>query len=239
MAGLYEGGNEPAGSLKISLGIIDFEFWRPIFRQNWARLEPYKTLSIKLERERHPFWSDTAIKKEAKRRFEKAARKFLYSSLKSVKEMRPNSQWGYYMYPYCFNYSPDNMTPYCPRQVQIENDEMNWLFSLTDTMYPSIFLRKNLLLTKIQLNFFVKGRLGEALRIADKIDEPKPTVNAHFWYKYKDVDQFVSEVNTNLKLNYIRLNPWRKNPWNAKVNKITVDLTFTCLSRGELSSNND
>lgn len=36
--------------------IIDFESWRPIFRQNFGSLKPYKDLSFKIEQQNHPFW---------------------------------------------------------------------------------------------------------------------------------------------------------------------------------------
>lgn len=44
--------------------IIDFESWRPIFRQNFGSLVPYKDLSYKIERERHPFWIKSRQEKE-------------------------------------------------------------------------------------------------------------------------------------------------------------------------------
>lgn len=37
--------------------IIDFESWRPIFRQNFGVLKSYKDLSYQIERQNHPFWS--------------------------------------------------------------------------------------------------------------------------------------------------------------------------------------
>jgi hypothetical protein len=39
------------------LVVIDFESWRPIFRQNWGTLLPYKDVSYQIEQERHPFWA--------------------------------------------------------------------------------------------------------------------------------------------------------------------------------------
>lgn len=104
------------------IGIIDFESWRPIFRQNWASLEPYKTLSIKLEREKHPFWSEAAVKKEAKRRFEKSGRIFMEETLKMAKKLRPKAKWGYYGYPHCFNQTPGQQSVHCNRQTMMEND---------------------------------------------------------------------------------------------------------------------
>lgn len=37
--------------------IIDFESWRPIFRQNFGVLKEYKELSYKIEQKNHPFWT--------------------------------------------------------------------------------------------------------------------------------------------------------------------------------------
>lgn len=36
--------------------VIDFESWRPIFRQNFGVLTPYKDVSYQIEKKRHPFW---------------------------------------------------------------------------------------------------------------------------------------------------------------------------------------
>jgi hyaluronoglucosaminidase len=60
---------------------------------------------------------------QATRRFEKAAHDFMLSTLELLKQMRPSGLWGYYTFPYCFNYTPKNMQPSCPVQVQHENNE--------------------------------------------------------------------------------------------------------------------
>jgi hyaluronoglucosaminidase len=60
---------------------------------------------------------------QATRHFEKAARDFMLLTLELLKQMRPSGQWGYYTFPYCFNYTPKNMQPSCPVQVQHENNE--------------------------------------------------------------------------------------------------------------------
>lgn len=44
--------------------VIDFESWRPIFRQNFGELKPYKEVSFNIERQRHPFWSKASIESE-------------------------------------------------------------------------------------------------------------------------------------------------------------------------------
>ena len=60
---------------------------------------------------------------QATRRFEKAAHDFMLLSLELLKQMRPYGQWGYYAFPYCFNYTPKNMKPSCPAEVKHENNE--------------------------------------------------------------------------------------------------------------------
>lgn len=44
--------------------IIDFESWRPIFRQNFGDLTPYKDLSFKIEKQHHPDWTEKKQKSE-------------------------------------------------------------------------------------------------------------------------------------------------------------------------------
>jgi hyaluronoglucosaminidase len=46
--------------------IIDFESWRPIFRQNFGSLKAYKDVSIQVERQRHPFWTKGSIENEVR-----------------------------------------------------------------------------------------------------------------------------------------------------------------------------
>lgn len=183
------------------VGVIDFESWRPIFRQNWASLEPYKTLSIKLERERHPFWSDAAIKKEAKRRFEKHGRIFMEETLKMAKKLRPKAAWGYYGYPHCFNQTPGQPSAHCNRQTMLENDGMSWLFELEDVHMPSVYLRQQI--KEVDRAGFVKGRVSEALRIAEK-SARKQRVLPYTWFKYQDHrDNFVSKKDTESTINTI------------------------------------
>lgn len=109
-------------SISLGNGIIDFEQWRPVYRQNFGNLTDYKTVSIALEKKKHPFWPSKWIEKEAIFRFEQAARDFMETTLMVAKFLRPNATWGYYAYPYCFNMSPNNMKRQCPKEVIAEND---------------------------------------------------------------------------------------------------------------------
>lgn len=65
---------------------------------------------------------------------------------------------------------------------------MYWLFSETTAYYPSLYLKYNdMYSTKRQR--FIKGRLEEALRVAQGVP-----VYPYVWYKYHDNHQFVTKV---------------------------------------------
>ncbi|CAH1404349.1 unnamed protein product [Nezara viridula] len=104
------------------VGVIDFEHWRPIWRENWGILDKYRQHSIKIEKEKHPFWSKSAIENRAIQRFEKAASRFIDETLSKAMKLRPRGQWGYYAYPYCFNFTPKNPDKKCTQNVQKDND---------------------------------------------------------------------------------------------------------------------
>lgn len=115
--------NEQIADVNFSgLAVIDFESWRPVFRQNWASLSPYRDLSTEIERARHPLWDKNRVHNEATRRFEKAGRLFVESTLRLAKNLRPKASWGYYAYPYCFNMSPGAPNGDCDPKVFAEND---------------------------------------------------------------------------------------------------------------------
>jgi hyaluronoglucosaminidase len=176
------------------LGIIDFESWRPIFRQNFGKLAPYKEISIEIEQQSHPFWPKFLIEKEASRRFEFHARRFMEETLYVAENLRPNATWGYYAYPYCFNMAPNNMKMACPNEVQKENDRIDWLFRLSGNLYPSVYFESRLSAKeKVQM---IEGRVQEAHRVADhgKTKGRTPKVVPYFWYKYHGGEVFLTKV---------------------------------------------
>ncbi|XP_058794315.1 hyaluronidase-like isoform X2 [Phymastichus coffea] len=169
------------------LGVLDMESWRPVFRQNWAALQLYRNYSLELERRRQPHWSPARLREEATRRFEIAARDFMLATLRLAAELRPRARWGYYAYPYCFNWSAQQPSARCPPQVQRENDRMSWLFGTVDALYPSVYLRRAL--SAEQSLGMVRGRVREALRVAAQAtggDRPTPQVFVYYWFKYQD-----------------------------------------------------
>lgn len=103
------------------LAIIDFESWRPVYRQNFGTLQPYKDLSVQIEKQQHPRWPQRRIENEASQNFEEAARTFMERSIEVARSMRPRAKWGYYGLPYCFNGRGDSIED-CSREIQREND---------------------------------------------------------------------------------------------------------------------
>ncbi|XP_026331223.1 uncharacterized protein LOC113238609 isoform X2 [Hyposmocoma kahamanoa] len=168
------------------VGVIDFESWRPILRQNFGNLAPYKNFSYDIERDNHPWWFEKTIKAEAKRRFETAGKQFMQQTLELAKQLRPNALWGYYAYPYCFNMGRD-MQERCSNVVQKENDEISWLWKQSTALFPSVYSSKTF--TTSQVVSMIRGRVAEAARIRTG-DQP---ILPYFWYRYRD-GEYLKEV---------------------------------------------
>nr|XP_034826542.1 hyaluronidase A-like [Maniola hyperantus] len=168
------------------VGVIDFESWRPIFRQQFGTLTPYVDLSMNIERKRHWWWPASWQKMEATKRFEDAARIFMQTTLSIAKQMRPNAIWGYYAYPYCFNIA-NNAMENCSDLVKGENDKIYWLWAESTALYPSVYSSVNL--STSQLAALVRGRITEA----NRVKKAGSLVLPYFWYRYRD-GGFMSEV---------------------------------------------
>ncbi|XP_014293950.1 hyaluronidase [Halyomorpha halys] len=174
------------------IGVIDFEHWRPIWRENWGSLDKYKQLSLDTERKRHPFWSKTALENRAIQRFEKAASRFIDETLSKAVKLRPRGQWGYYAYPYCFNFTPKNPEKKCTQNVQKDNDRSSWMFRTGNALFPSLYLREK------QLNEYkrvkmMEGRINEAKRLASKDALKQINIFPYLAIKYQDTYSFLSK----------------------------------------------
>uniref|UniRef100_A0A1E1W6F5 Hyaluronidase n=1 Tax=Pectinophora gossypiella TaxID=13191 RepID=A0A1E1W6F5_PECGO len=162
------------------IGIIDFESWRPILRQNFGEVVPYKAVSYEIERDRHWWWPQQWIHDEAKKRFEDAARLFMQNTIAAAKQMRPRAKWGYYGFPYCFNMASNNMNQHCAKNVHGENDQIDWLWMESTALYPSVYSFKQL--TTSQLTQLISGRIQEAARVR----RTHTPILPYFWFRYKD-----------------------------------------------------
>ncbi|XP_043280698.1 hyaluronidase-like isoform X2 [Venturia canescens] len=173
------------------LAIIDFESWRPIYRQNWASLAQYKVVSEEIMKKKHPNWNEKTRKKEAAKAFEKWGKKFMEETLNTAKTLRPKATWGYYAFPYCFNLTPNQPGSQCDPKVLEENDSMAWLFKNENVILPSVYLRSNM--SRRDVIGLIRGRIKEAMRMAEK-SKPRTKVLAYTWYKYHDKrDTFVTQ----------------------------------------------
>ncbi|XP_039445301.1 hyaluronidase Tab y 2.0101-like [Culex pipiens pallens] len=175
------------------VGIIDFESWRPIYRQNFGSLQPYKELSMKLEKERHPRYSDKQLEAEATKRFEATGRDFIARTLALARQLRPRAAWGYYAFPYCFNMNGQKQED-CSPEVQRENDRIQWMFDGSDIIYPSVYLREKL--SPGERVKLIRGRVREAVRVAKraKTGPSRPRVLTYIRYVYTDSIKYLTEV---------------------------------------------
>ncbi|CAH0391897.1 unnamed protein product [Bemisia tabaci] len=171
------------------LGIIDFEHWRPTFKQNYGVMSIYVDESIKTMRWQHPWWSSAAVEEEAERVFEKAARDFMAATLKSARRLRPQGKWGYYSFPLCFNFSPHNPRAKCKPSAMKENDRLDWLYSGSGALYPSLYYKKKDMTSETRADFMT-GRVVEAVRMA----RGSPVIPYTCLKYYDQNNEFVTKV---------------------------------------------
>ncbi|XP_026498132.2 putative uncharacterized protein DDB_G0282133 [Vanessa tameamea] len=175
------------------IGIIDFESWRPIFRQNFGTLVPYKDVSYEIEKKLHWWWPKSWINTEAKQRFEASARTFMQTTLSIAKQMRPKALWGYYGFPHCFNMAGQNLKEDCAPNVLAENDITYWMWSESTALYPSVYSSRNL--SSDQLGSLVRGRIREANRVR-RYETP---ILPYYWFRYRE-DGYMTEEDLNVVL---------------------------------------
>ncbi|XP_045507215.1 uncharacterized protein LOC123703306 isoform X2 [Colias croceus] len=174
------------------VAIIDFESWRPVFRQNFGVLVPYKDVSYEIEKKVHWWWPKSWITAEAKQRFEEAGRRFMQNTISTAKQLRPKAIWGYYGFPYCFNKASTGIDS-CPTQVVNENDETYWLWAESTALYPSVYSSQDL--SSSELAALIQGRMKEASRLKRRGTPILP----YFWYRYQD-GGFLREVDLSIAL---------------------------------------
>nr|QTY40918.1 venom polypeptide precursor [Doratifera vulnerans] len=174
------------------LGVIDFESWRPVFRQNNGVLVPYREVSLEIEKSRHSWWPKERLLNEARERYEAAGREFMEATLVMAKKLRPRAVWGYYGFPYCFNMVPSHMEESCANGIEEENDNIGWLWSKSVGLYPSVYTKR--IRPKKQAEL-IRGRITEA----NRVKAPGTIVVPYFWFKYLD-GGFLSEHDMNMSL---------------------------------------
>nr|QKV49747.1 PH-20 hyaluronidase [Blarina brevicauda] len=151
----------------VSLAVIDWEEWRPLWIRNWHPKTIYQNKSIELVMKNNPSLDWTTAAKIAKIEFEKAAKDFMLETLKLGKSLRPKSYWGYYLFPDCYNhqYRENEYNGSCFEREKKRNYELIWLWNESTALYPSIYLNKKLR-SNPRAALFVRNRVQEAFRVS-------------------------------------------------------------------------
>lgn len=106
------------------LAIIDYEGWGPIFD---TAKEPYKEMSRRLARERHPERSAADIERLARATYQSGARAFMEKTINLCKQLRPRAKWGYYGMPWSH---------------QGPEARLDWLWNASDALYPCVYVMR-------------------------------------------------------------------------------------------------
>lgn len=102
------------------VGIINFEHWYPILRQNWGIQTIYRQ---RTSGESLNAGSPETVK-QLERDFELKAQKFMETTIAQAKHLRPAASWSYYGYPFCKNMR-EKESPYdCLREIKTANNKL-------------------------------------------------------------------------------------------------------------------
>ncbi|XP_067854428.1 hyaluronidase-2-like isoform X2 [Heptranchias perlo] len=153
-----------------SLAVIDWEEWRPLWIRNWKSKQIYRNKSRQLVSDKHPGWSESELNREAQFEFEQSGQRFMIETLRKARNTRPDSMWGFYLFPDCYNHdyknNVENYTGQCPDVEISRNDLLMWLWRNSTAIFPSIYLDKTLRSSHSGKKF-VRSRVKEAMRVSD------------------------------------------------------------------------
>ncbi|XP_061641463.1 hyaluronidase-2-like isoform X2 [Phyllopteryx taeniolatus] len=155
------------------LAVIDWEEWRPLWIRNWEAKDIYRRHSRELVRQKNPTWPPERVSKVALQEFEMSAKKFMLETLKLAKHLRPNQLWGFYLFPDCYNHdyrrTLESYTGRCPDVEVARNEQLNWLWTESTALFPSIYMGK-VLRSSASGRQFVRNRVKEGMRLASSGD---------------------------------------------------------------------
>ncbi|XP_071809977.1 hyaluronidase-1-like [Asterias amurensis] len=164
------------------LVVIDWEFWSPIWDENfWPERRVYREESIAFVQRHYPDWDAAKVESVAKLEFETAGKALFEATVKLGKLLRPGGLWGFYHYPYCENNV--RHVGRCNATTMKHNDQLRWLFDDTTAIYPSIYLKG----ADVGLNgssAFVDATLGEAFRVREESDNPLMPMYSYCRFNY-------------------------------------------------------
>ncbi|RVE73440.1 hypothetical protein OJAV_G00046890 [Oryzias javanicus] len=126
------------------LAVIDWEEWRPIWMRNWGPKHIYRNHSLVLVQQKNPTWPLEQVSRVAQQEFEISAKKFMLETLRHAKHLRPNQLWGFYLFPDCYNHdylrSMVSYTGRCPDVEVARNERLEWLWTESTALFPSIYM---------------------------------------------------------------------------------------------------
>ena len=147
------------------ISVIDWEPWTPLWsNMGWGKRKFYQDTSIKNVKKRYPDLNDKQVLKKARTEYEAAAKSYIVETLKICKKMRPKANWGFYLYPDCYNYNKSSIHLECPPQQILRDDEIQWMFDTSTALYPSTYLGywfKN----SNRTEYYTAHRVSEAKRV--------------------------------------------------------------------------
>ncbi|XP_008287532.1 hyaluronidase-2 [Stegastes partitus] len=151
------------------LAVIDWEEWRPLWIRNWDNKDIYRRHSSELVRQKNPTWPPEQVGKVAQQEFEMSARRFMLETLRHAKNLRPNQLWGFYLFPDCYNHdyrhTLESYTGRCPDVEVSRNERLNWLWTESTALFPSIYM-STVLQSSPSGRQFVRNRVKEGMRLA-------------------------------------------------------------------------
>ncbi|KAF6727543.1 Hyaluronidase-2 [Oryzias melastigma] len=155
------------------LAVIDWEEWRPIWMRNWGPKHIYRNHSLVLVQQKNPTWPLEQVSRVAQQEFEISAKKFMLETLRHAKHLRPNQLWGFYLFPDCYNHdylrSMVSYTGRCPDVEVARNERLEWLWTESTALFPSIYMGAVLRSTASGRQF-VRNRVKEGMRLASSGD---------------------------------------------------------------------
>lgn len=180
--------------------------------RNWGRKDIYREVSTEKVKKKNASLSEDEAEKRAKILFERAAKRYFVWSIQIGKKLRPKRLWGYYLYPYCYNYDYNqDMVGFageCPDIEKQRNDNLLWLWEESTALFPSIYLEL-VLKDSRKARLFVCHRIQEVMRVSTL---PQSTysipIYAYIRPVYKDsVNDYMSEARHHCSRHSIML-PW-------------------------------
>ncbi|KAE9552126.1 hypothetical protein FO519_004662 [Halicephalobus sp. NKZ332] len=168
--------------------IIDYEAWRPLWEMNYGNKRIYQMESINWVKERYPGISDRFATEVAEKEFNRAAKRFMLRTIKTIRRLLPKAKIGFYGFPSC-NYDAGRHKNRCSRRQREANRKLHWLFEASSALFPSIYYYNGNKMDKSWRERNTHARIMEALIVKKNIGKEIPIYPFTMFY-YDDIDYY-------------------------------------------------